>query len=397
MGGNGKSHGAARRGVPGRWSDHVFVRPAVAGAGPYVLGVLEGEGVGPTVVAAALEVLAAVESSSSHHFRIRLGGPIGLEAERRHHVALTHDVAAFCEDVFAEGGAVLAGAGGGRFVYELRRRFDLFCKLSPLRAADALASAGRLKPEHVRDVDVLLVRENVSGVYQGDWRTVRRADGGRSAEHAFSYSEAEVRRIVHVAARLAAERRGKLTVVLKDGGVPAISDLWREVASAVAAEAGVACDFANVDLAAYRLVQHPHELDVVVAPNLFGDVLADVGAVLLGSRGLSYSGNLAADGAAVYQTNHGAALDLSGTDRANPAGQILALAMLLRQSFALDAAADLVEEALADVWRAGWRSEDLREAGCRVAGTRALAALVAEAVVARARADRSHEAGAPVG
>ena len=103
--------------------------------------------------------------------------------------------------------------------------------------------------------------------------------------------------------------------------MPAISEIWRDCAVAAARAAGVECSFANVDLAAYLLIQHAHNLDVIVAPNLFGDVLADLGAVLLGSRGLSYSGNFSSRGAAVYQTNHGAALDLAGTDRANPMGQ----------------------------------------------------------------------------
>jgi 3-isopropylmalate dehydrogenase len=143
----------------------------------------------------------------------------------------------------------------------------------------------------------------------------------------------------------------------------------------------VECIFLNADHAAYRLIQHPSEFDVLVTPNLFGDLLADLAAALLGSRGMSYSFNFSDDGRAVYQTGHGAAADLAGTDRANPAAQILSLAMMLRHSFALEQEAQLVEQAVEEVFRAGWRTDDLAEPDCRRAGTRQIGELVARAVV----------------
>jgi 3-isopropylmalate dehydrogenase len=169
-------------------------------------------------------------------------------------------------------------------------------------------------------------------------------------------------------------------VVVKDGGVPAASNLWREVAADVAAQHGVSCDFINLDHAAYRLIQHGTEFDVLVTPNLCGDILADLGAVLLGSRGLSFSGNFSSDGKAVYQTNHGSAYDLVGTDRANPVGQFYSLAMMLRESFGLHQEAGWIEEAVADVWRQGWRTDDLEESGYRSVGTRELTELVVRSV-----------------
>src|SRR5262249_27591645 len=161
---------------------------------------------------------------------------------------------------------------------------------------------------------VLIVRDNVEGIYQGRWRRWTSPAGGQVAEHTFRYTEHHVRRLVEVAARIARGRRGCMTVVVKDGGGPAVSDLWRPVAAEVASRQGVACGFLNVDHAAYRLIQHAAECDVFVTPNLCGDILADIGAVLLGSRGLSFSGNFSSNGRAVYQTNHGSAYDLVGTD-----------------------------------------------------------------------------------
>jgi 3-isopropylmalate dehydrogenase len=345
-------------------------RPSVLGDPRVpVLGCLAGEGIGPEVMAVALRVLAALDTAGLARVELRWGGAVGRSAEALHGSALTEEVASFCADVFAAGGAVLAGPAGGRFVYDLRRRFDLFCKLSPIRPSAALRGAARLKAEALAGVDVLIVRENTAGVYQGRWSESVSADGGRLAEHAFSYTEAEVRRILEVAARLAASRRGQLTVVMKESGVPAVSRLWAECARDIAQAAGIAIALLDVDHAAYRLIQHAAEIDVMVAPNLLGDVLCDLGAVLLGSRGLSFSGNFAATGTAVYQTNHGAAYDIAGTGRANPAGQVLSLATLLRESFGLEAAAALVEAALEEVWRAGFRTADLPERGTRVVGT----------------------------
>src|SRR5262249_49400049 len=148
----------------------------------------------------------------------------------------------------------------------------------------------------------------------------------------------------------------------------------------IAREIGVSPTFLDIDCAAYKLVKSPAEFDVIAAPNLFGDILGDLGGVLVGSRGLTYSGNFNDDGAAVFQTNHGAAYDLVGQDLANPAGQILSLAFLLREHFGLVREANLIEEALVRVWNRGWRTADLMARDCRQVGTSRMGALVLEAV-----------------
>ena len=360
---------------------------APGGKPALVIGVLNGEGIGPEVVSGALRALSAVEAVSGHKFEIQIGGSIGRDAERCGEQALSGEVTDFCGKIFSCGGAVLSGPGGGRYVYDLRRCFDLYCKLSPLKAADELAGAIQLKPEHVRGVDILMVRENASGVYQGQWAEEQSSGSGRVATHGFSYNEAQVRRILNAAARIAKSRRGELTVVYKEAGVPTISDLWRDCAADAAADAGVRCALLDIDHMAYRLIQHPREFDVVVAPNLFGDVLSDLGGVLLGSRGLCYAGSFSGNGAAVFSTNHGAAYDLAGKDIANPVAQILSLAMLLRESLRLDVEARLIEEAVVRVWSAGWRTADLMEPGCRLAGTRQMGEMIAEAVERPAGSD----------
>jgi 3-isopropylmalate dehydrogenase len=345
-----------------------------------IIGVLEGTGVGPEVVGAALRVLRSIEQATGLAFELRYGGLIGESAVAACGEWLPQATAEFCADIFARGGAILSGPGGGRYVYDLRRRFDLYCKFVPVRPAPELARAGRIAPQFLSDVDMLIVRDNSGGVYQGRWGETR-TDRGRMAEHAFGYREEEVLRLIEAAARAAAARRGGLHVIVKEGGIPAISRLWRDVGEAAAGRHGVAVRFMNVDLAAYELVQNPAKFDVIAAPNLFGDILADVTGVLMASRGVTYSGNFDANGHGVYQTNHGCAHDLAGNGLANPAGQILSLAMLLRESFGLDDAAALIERSLAATWRAGWRTADIAEPGCRILGTEATAEKVAEQVL----------------
>jgi 3-isopropylmalate dehydrogenase len=365
-----------------RWSAAIEGRhPVDSTSGPVKIGVLPGEGVGPEVVRAALGVLAAVASERGFEIDLREAPSAGDGPF--HDRGLTEPEADFCRDTFAAGGAVLAGPHGGRWVYDIRRRFDLFCKLSPILPASELGAIDApISPGRLAGVDLLVVREQRGGLYQGKWAESATREG-RVAEHSFSYRESEVRRIVAVATVLARWRRGRLGLVVKDGGVPSISRLWRDCAQELVDE-DVDLEVLDVDYAVYRMLREPASFDVVVAPNHFGDLLSDAGGALVGSRGNTYGGNFDAARAAIYQTNHGAAHDLAGSDRANPAGQILAAAMMLRESFGLGTAAAMIERAVTKAWRDGWRTEDVAEPGCRVVGTREMGERVAECVAASA-------------
>jgi len=354
----------------------------------HIIGVLEGTGIGPAVIASTLQVLKSVEQALNLKFEVRFGGLIGEDAIKECGQWLPEHAMEFCADIFRLGGAILSGPGGGRYVYDLRRRFDLFCKFILIQPPPELAAVARISPRFLKDVDILIVRDNTGGVYQGQWGD-RATDKGRVAEHSFSYSETEVRRLIEVAARAAAHRRGNLCVIIKDGGVPAVTALWRDIGCSVAKRHGLEAKFMNVDYAAYELVQNPVRFDVIVSPNLFGDIIADLCGVLVSSRGVTFSGNFDPLGHGVYQTNHGCAHDLAGLDIANPAGQFLSLAMLLRESFGLHEAAALIENSLFDTWRAGWRTADIAEPGCRVLGTKAMADKVAGQVFRSAGAPQT--------
>jgi 3-isopropylmalate dehydrogenase len=356
-----------------------------------LIGVLEGSGIGVEVIDSALQVLKAAGQVLNLKFEVRHGGLIGEDAILAHGKWLPEATLEFCADVFNLGGAILNGPGGGRYVYDLRRRLGLFCKLVPVRPLPELARAGRIAPRFLQDVDMLIVRDNIGGVYQGCWGE-RVTDRGRVAEHSFSYSEAEVRRIAKVAARAAASRRGGLHVIVKEGGVPSVTALWSEVVGAVAKQDGLEATVMNIDLAAYEVIQNPARFDVIVAPNLFGDILADVCGALVSSRGVTFSGNFDPRGHAVYQTNHGCARDLAGKDMANPVGQIFSLAMMLRESFGLDEAAALIETSVARAWRAGWRTADIAEPGCKTVGTKTMTERIVEQILRPAEMELPHEA-----
>jgi 3-isopropylmalate dehydrogenase len=334
----------------------------------HLVGALPGEGVGPDLVALALRALEPIAAATGTRFEVRTGGAIGTTALRHHGRCLTDEVAGFCSEVFSDGGAVFCGAGGGRFVYELRSRFDLFCKFTPIAPLPALRDAGPLRPEILEGTDIVAVRENVGGLYSGTWSTGTDAAGCPVAHHSFSYAQDAVDRILDVAARVATARSGRLTVVTKPGGVPAISELWEDRARALG-HPGLRLELLEVDNAAYQIAANPRRFDVIAAPNMFGDVIADCGALLLASRGMSFSGNFGPGGRAVYQTGHGAAYDIAGSGLANPCGQLNALAMMLRESFGLAGAADALLAAIAATLAEGFRTPDIAGPTSRVVGT----------------------------
>jgi 3-isopropylmalate dehydrogenase len=345
------------------------------------IGVLPGEGIGPEIIEVSLNVLNAVTRGTPVQFTVDKGGDIGLAAQQKTGQVLTKEVVSFVESVFSGGGAMLCGPGGGRFVYELRSEFDLFCKVTPIQPLPALLDVGVVKTDSLNDVDILIVRENAGGIYFGRWEETQGADG-LTASHTFEYREDQVDRILYVAVALASGRRRRLSLVLKPDGIPSISRLWTEVFKSVVKDSGLESQILQVDYAAYHLIHAARDFDVIVCPNLFGDILSDLGGLLMGSRGMCFSGNFGKDGRAVYQTGHGAAYDLSGRNQANPIGQLCSLAMLLRVSFGQQGLARRIEAAMEKVLREGWRTPDIVSPGCRVIGTRELGDRIVEAIEA---------------
>ncbi len=345
----------------------------------FLIGVYPGQGIGPEVITVALDILRTTARGTRHKFTILfpddtvVGQPEPGQTENG-------DVIAFCDTIFSRGGSVLAGPIGGRGVYNLRSHFDLFCKITPLCPAGALRDAGVIRTEVLEGVDILVVRENSGGVYMGRWSETTVGDDLVGA-HSFHYSKAQVLRILRVAFKLASRRRRRLTLVLKQGGLPSISRVWITALEELAPERNhVTVEILEVDNAAFQLIQTPRRFDVVVTGNLFGDILSDCGGLLLGSRGMCFSGNFGTGGKAIFQTGHGAAHDIAGFDTANPVAQVHSLTMMLRTRFGLYALAGRIETGIQQVLAEGWRTPDIAAPGSKVVGTRELGRRIASKV-----------------
>ena len=181
---------------------------------------------------------------------------------------------------------------------------------------------------------------------------------------------------------LAQQRNRHLTLSIKASGLPAMSELWKEVFAEATQGAGLQTQCMEVDNAAYQIVASATQFDVIVAPNLFGDILSDIAALLLGSRGMSYSGNFSAKGVQVFQTAHGAAYDIAGNNVANPIGQIFSAAMMLRCAFQLNEAAQAIESAVENVLRSGVRTADIAGPKSQVVGTQEMTEAIIAAIEA---------------
>ena len=328
---------------------------------------LPGDGIGPEVTAEAVRVLGAVARRFGHQlaFTEHLMGGCSID---RHGTALTGEVLAACK----ASDAVLLGAVGGpkwddpsakvrpeQGLLGLRKGLGVFANLRPVRVHPALVDASPLKPDRLKGVDILVIRELTGGLYFGQPKGRDRRDGHERAVDTLEYQDYEVRRVVELAFRLSRSRRRKVTSVDK-ANVLESSRLWRQIAADVGkGHPEVALEHMLVDTAAMRLVQSPAAFDVIVTENMFGDILTDEASVLAGSMGMLPSASLGDGGPGLYEPIHGSAPDIAGKGMANPLGAILSAAMLLRHSLGLAEEADLVERAAEAAVAGGCRTADL--------------------------------------
>jgi 3-isopropylmalate dehydrogenase len=279
--------------------------------------------------------------------------------------------------------AVLFGAVGGpkwdnlpfalkpeRGLLRLRKEMELFANLRPAFVFEPLIGASTLKPEVVRDLDIMIVRELTGGVYFGEPRGIETlADGTRRGVNTQVYTTGEIVRVGRVAFELARKRRRKLTSVEK-ANVMESGVLWREEMQKLgdAEYKDVELHHMYADNCAMQLVRNPKQFDVIVTDNLFGDLLSDCAAMLTGSLGMLPSASLgAADRSgrrkALYEPVHGSAPDIAGKDAANPLASILSFSMMLRYSFDLRDEADMVDRAVQGALKGGVRTSDIMQAG----------------------------------
>jgi 3-isopropylmalate dehydrogenase len=333
---------------------------------------LPGDGIGPEIMVSALAVLDKVGSFA---FDERVFGGAAIDA---HGTALTDDVLAACRSADA---VLLAAVGGPKWdttdpdaprpeqgLLGLRKSLGLYANLRPVRPIPALYDASPLRREVIEGTSLLVVRELTGGLYFGE--------RGRDADSAFDtcvYSVGEVERIARVAFD-AAEAR--VTSVDK-ANVLETSRLWREVVTNVHSSEypNIRLEHMLVDNAAMQLVAHPRHFDVIVAENMFGDILSDEAAMLTGSIGLLPSASLGAAGdPGLFEPVHGSAPDIAGTGAANPLAMLLSVAMMLRHGLSLPDEAAAVESAVDRALESGLRTADLGGSATTAEATRAVLA-----------------------
>lgn len=350
---------------------------------------LPGDGIGPDVIAQAMRVLDAV----GERFEVRFGldvFPVGAAGVKAFNNPLPRDT----RTAVLRSDAVLLGAVGDPALdgaprelrpetglLGLRKLLNVYANLRPVTVHPALTAASPLKPERLRGVDLLVVRELMGGLYYGEPRGRR----DQTAVNTLAYSTVEIERVAHVAFAAARGRRRLVTSVDK-ANVLEVSQLWREIVTAVARTyPDVRLEHCYVDTAAMRLVTDPATLDVVLTENMFGDILSDEAAVLAGSLGMLPSASLGdAGGPGLFEPVHGSAPPLAGRDVANPLGAIATVAMLLRYGLKLVDAADAVDAAIAAALESGARSRDIARPGEAVLGTKEMGSRVVELLHAEA-------------
>ena len=328
---------------------------------------LPGDGIGPEVVSAGVRVLDAIAARTGHLFTYSTH-LIGGCAIDKYGTALTAETLAACQSA----SAVLLGAVGGpkwddpnakvrpeQGLLGLRKGLGVFANLRPVKVHPRLASASPLRPEKLVGVDMIVVRELTGGLYFGQPKGRDIQNGHERAVDTLEYFDYEIERIVDMAFRLSRGRRLKVTSVDK-ANVLESSRLWRKIAVQVAQKyPDVSLEHVLVDTAAMRLVSNPASFDIVVTENMFGDILTDEAAVLVGSMGLLPSASLGSSGPGLYEPIHGSAPDIAGKGIANPVGTILSTAMLLRYSLGLETPAAAIEKAVEATIDAGNLTGDL--------------------------------------
>jgi 3-isopropylmalate dehydrogenase len=353
------------------------------------IALLPGDGIGPEVVAEARKVLDAVATRFGHTFTYteNLCGGIAIDLTG---TGLPEETLTAC----LTSDAILLGAVGGpkwsdpkasvrpeQGLLQLRKELGVFANLRPVTVLESLIDASPLRPERVRGVDIMIVRELTGGLYFGRPQGREIVDGQRSGVDTMRYSEHEIRRVLEIGFELARQRRGKLTSVDK-ANVLASSRLWREVAHEMAAEyPDVVYEDVLVDACAMYLINRPADFDVIVTENMFGDILSDEASMITGSLGMLPSASIGAPGSpGLYEPIHGSAPDIAGKGIANPLATILSVAMLLRTSLDLADEAAAVEAAVAAALADGYRTADIVAPGQTPVSTAAMGDRVVTAV-----------------
>ena len=337
---------------------------------------LAGDGIGPEIMEAGLEVLASISEKTGFDYEIdrRPFGGAGIDAAG-------HPLPDQTLKASREADAILLAAIGSpqyddapvrpeQGLLALRKELNLYANIRPVKIFESLKHLSPLKPERITGVDFVVVRELTGGIYFGDHILEE-----KKARDINDYSYEEVERIIRKAFEIARSRRKILTSIDKQN-VLATSKLWRKVAEEVAKDfPDVTLEHQLVDSATMLMITNPSKFDVIVTENLFGDILSDESSVLSGTLGVMPSASHSEDGPSLYEPIHGSAPDIAGLGIANPISMILSVAMMLRESFGRFEDADRIEEAVEATLAVGILTRDI--------GGQASTKEMTEAIIAR--------------
>lgn len=353
------------------------------------IAVLAGDGIGKEVTAEAVKVLRAVADGNVAIDLVE--GIIGDEGIREFGDALPKPTLDLCQQV----DAILLGGtgvpedehrppsqGAGNGLLRLRQALGLYANFRPVVLYPELLGASTLKPEIVKGVDLLILRELNGDLYFGQPRGISvNSEGEREGINTMRYSESEIERIAHAGFKAARGRRKKLCSVDKSNVLETM-ELWREVVTTVSRQyPDVELSHLYVDAAAMALIRNPRQFDVMVTGNVFGDILSDAAAMLAGSIGMLPSASIGNNNFGLYEPVHGTAPDIAGRNIANPLASILSAAMMLRTTFGHGDQATRIEHAVRSVLNAGYRTPDIYEPGMKKVGTSEMGDAVVSAVL----------------
>ena len=329
--------------------------------------ILAGDGIGPEVTTEALKVLHWFNQNSSHHFDLT-HGLIGGASIDKHGLPLTDETL----NLAKQADSILLGAVGGpqwdevenqykpeKGLLKIRKELGLFANLRPATLFQALAESSPLKSECIDGLDLMIVRELTGDVYFGEPRGISTVDGQELGMNTMCYTTSEIERIARVAFKLAQQRNNRLCSVDK-ANVLETSMLWRKTVQTIKDNEFPEVNLSHmyVDNAAMQLIRNPKQFDVMLTPNLFGDILSDEASMLTGSLGMLPSASFG-EQHSLYEPIHGSAPDIAGKNMANPLATILSVAMMFQHTFKLAKEAQQIEAAVAQVLEQGFRTKDI--------------------------------------
>ncbi len=350
------------------------------------IALIPGDGVGPEIVKQGIKVLDAVSAKYNCTFEYKELVMGGIAIDKTGHPLPEKTIKA-CK----ESDAVLLGAVGGwkwdnlpghlrpeAGLLGIRKALGVYANLRPAILFPQLKSASFLREDVLEGgIDVMIIRELIGGIYFGEKKRVD-IEGGEKAWDVMAYSTHEIERITRRAYEIARKRSKKLTMVDK-ANVLESSRLWREVVMGISGEyPDVETNCMYVDNAAMQLIRNPKQFDVIVTENMFGDILSDEASMLTGSLGMLPSASMGEGKIGLYEPIHGSAPDIAGQDKANPIAAIMSIAMMLRYSLDMEAAASDIERAVSKVLDKGYRTADIMQEGMDLVGTERMGDLIAE-------------------